>query len=128
MAAQSLKVDSLEVKQPGEADRISSRCAIYAGHTAEQLNNLMGIAIGTALRVAPVPDPEPDTLDQTAASARALAQRPELKAAQLKVQQAEYDRRIKRAEYIPDLSLAFTYVSAANVELVPKNISSVGLP
>jgi outer membrane protein len=124
----ALKVDSLEVKTrlaKAEYDLLTLRHTLDTQQ--EQLNNLMGIDIGTALRVAPVPDPVSDALDQTAASARALAQRPELKAAQLKVQQAEYNRRIKLAEYIPDLSLAFTYVSAVNVELVPKNISSVGL-
>jgi outer membrane protein TolC len=68
-----------------------------------------------------------EALDQTAASARALAQRPELKAAQLKVQQADYDRRMKLAEYIPNISLALTYFSPVDVDLVPKNISSVGV-
>jgi RND family efflux transporter MFP subunit len=65
--------------------------------------------------------------DQSTASARALLQRPELKAAQLKVQQAEYERKIKSAEYIPNLSLAFTYLSPLTAELVPKNIATVGL-
>ena len=108
----ALKVDGLEAKTRLAKAEDHLDAAPYAPDTRqEQLNNLMGIHIGTALRVAPVPDPVPDALDQTAASARALAQRPKLKAAQLKVQQAEYDRRIKRAEYIPDLSLAFSYFS-----------------
>ena len=34
---------------------------------------------------------------------------------------------MKLAEYIPNLSLAFTYLSPVNVELLPKNIATVGL-
>jgi len=124
----ALKVDSLEVKTrlaKAEYDLLTLRHTLDSRQ--EQLNNLMGIDIGTAFRVTPVPDTVPGTMDQTVASARALAQRPEFKAAQLKVQQAEYDRRMKRAEYIPNLSLAFSHFSPVNVDLVPKNITSVGV-
>jgi outer membrane protein TolC len=65
--------------------------------------------------------------DAEAASRRAVTQRPELQQAQLKVKQAEYDRRMKQAEYIPDVSLAFSYLSPFNVEFVPHNIASVGV-
>jgi outer membrane protein len=124
----ALKVDSLEVKTrlaKAEYDLLTLRHTLDSRQ--EQLNNLIGIDIGTAFRVTPVPDTAPDPLDQTVASTRALAQRPEFKAAQLKVQQAEYDRRMKRAEYIPNISLAFSYFSPVNVDLVPKNISTVGV-
>ena len=93
----------------------------------EQLNNLLGLDLLTEFQVSPVSDTTPFADDPETARRRALAQRPEVKEAQLKVQQAEYDRRMKKAEYIPDISLAFNYLTPFNVELVPKNIASVGV-
>jgi outer membrane protein TolC len=63
-----------------------------------------------------------------AAEARGLQNRPDLKKAKLQVQQADYDVRAKKAEYIPDVSLAFNYVSTANFQnALPSNITAVGL-
>ena len=124
----ALKADSLEVKTrlaKSEYDLLTLRHTLASQQ--EQLNNLMGIEIDAVFRVTPVPDAMPEPMDQTAASARALAQRPELKEARLKVRQAEYDRRMKLAEYIPNVSLAFTYFSPVDVDLVPKNITTVGV-
>ena len=124
----ALKVDRLEVKtRLAKAEYDLLRLRDMLASQQEQLNNLMGLDIRTEFRVNPVSDILPDTMGQTAASTRALAQRPELKAAQLKVQQAEYDRRIKLAEYIPNLSLAFTYLSPVNIDFLPKNIATVGV-
>jgi outer membrane protein len=65
--------------------------------------------------------------DLTAAREQALAQRPEIKEAQLKIKAAEYDRRIKKSEYIPDLSIGVGFVSAENVKVLPQNIVRAGL-
>jgi outer membrane protein len=44
------------------------------------------------------------------------------------VQQANYDARAKKAEYIPDVSLAFSYYTTANFENVfPSNVGTVGM-
>jgi outer membrane protein TolC len=60
--------------------------------------------------------------------ARALQDRPDLKKAKLQVQQANYDARAKKAEYIPDVSLAFSYYTTANFEDVfPSNVGTVGM-
>jgi outer membrane protein TolC len=83
----ALKADSLEVKTrlaKAEYDTLTLRHTLASQQ--EQLNNLLGLDIRTAFRVNPVADTMPGAQDQTAASARALAQRPELKEAQLKVQ------------------------------------------
>jgi outer membrane protein len=65
--------------------------------------------------------------DLPTAQAQALRQRPELSRAQLQIKYAEYDYRIKRAEYIPDLSFVFRYFSPVTSEVLPKNIAFVGL-
>jgi outer membrane protein TolC len=124
----ALKVDSLEVKArlaKAEYDLLALRHTLASQQ--ERLNNLLGLDIRTEFQVNPVADTVPTTQDQAVASARALEQRPELKEAQLKVQQAEYDRRMKLAEYIPNVSLAFTYLSPVSVDLLPKNIATVGV-
>ncbi|HEX9187231.1 MAG TPA: TolC family protein, partial [Vicinamibacteria bacterium] len=40
---------------------------------------------------------------------------------------ADADRRLKKADSIPDLSLAVTYFTFANVDLLPRNVAQVGL-
>jgi outer membrane protein TolC len=57
----------------------------------------------------------------------ALDQNPKVKQAELKIQQADNVRRQAKAEYIPDLSLSFHYISPFGVNFLPSNIASVGL-
>jgi outer membrane protein len=124
----ALKADLLDVQtrlRKAEYEALTLRNTLATQQ--EQLNNLLGLDLLTEFQVSPVSDTTPFADDPEAARRRALAQRPEVKEAQLKVQQAEYDRRMKKAEYIPDISLAFNYLTPFNVELVPKNIASVGV-
>jgi len=96
---------------------------------AERLNDLMGRDIHTRFRVsvADYTNPEPE-LTPAVLEARALQSRPELKKAKLEVQQADYDARAKKAEYIPDVSAAFTYFTTANfANALPANIATAGL-
>src|SRR5262249_54729527 len=62
-----------------------------------------------------------------AAQAKALAKRPELQQAKLRIEQATLNRRITKAGYIPDVSLAFSNLSLINVSsLLPSNVASIG--
>lgn len=92
----------------------------------EALNQLLGRDVATVFRVEFVP--EQDTGDLTLDSARqeALANRPECRQAQLKEKQAEYDRRLAKAEYIPDLSLELRYQGINNVQVLPQNVTTAG--
>ena len=69
-----------------------------------------------------------DVVDRRTEPARelALAKRPEVREAQLKIQAAKYDRRIKKSEYIPDISVGVRYESIQNVKLLPQNILQAG--
>ena len=94
----------------------------------EQLNNLLGRDIRTNFEVVPVPDMTAFELDLVSAQNRALEQRPEIKEAELKVKQAQLDRRIKKAEFVPDVSLGVNYVSPRNFnDFVPRNFASAGV-
>jgi outer membrane protein TolC len=92
----------------------------------EHLNELLGRDLTTPFRVDYMP--EQDTTDVTLEAARdsASKNRPELRQALLKEKQAEYDRRIAKAEYIPDLSISLRYQGLNNVKVLPANVATAG--
>ncbi len=92
----------------------------------EALNQLLGRDVATPFRVEFVP--EQDSSDLTLDSARntALVNRPECRQAHLKEKEAEYDRRLAKAEYIPDLSLEVRYQGLYNVQVLPQNVATAG--
>lgn len=93
----------------------------------EQLNNLLGREISTAFRVERFPAASLEEIDLTVAQQTALSHRPEIRQAEIAIKQAEYDRRLAKAQYIPDLGAAVHYLSPFNVEILPKNIVSAGV-
>src|SRR5262249_29392912 len=79
-------------------------------------------------RLNPAPGVNGFPADLEGARNRALEQRPEIREAKLKVKQAEVNRRIKKSEYIPDVSAGFLYMSFQNFdEIIQKNIAFAGL-
>src|SRR6267142_3797137 len=124
-----LKSDHLQVqtrlaKAEYEAGDLSNRLTSQK----EQLNKLLGRDVLTAFSVSPVADATVINYDLSASRHRALEQRPELSEARLRIEQAKLDKRLKKSEYIPDVSVGFTALSLRNFdEVVPKNIASVGV-
>ncbi|MCM3904685.1 MAG: TolC family protein [Pyrinomonadaceae bacterium] len=126
----SLKADSLEVKtRLAKAEYEALNVTNQLVTEKEQLNNLLGRDVRTDFRVAAIADAVGFEADLVLARSRALDQRPELREARLQVRQAEVDRRIKKSEYIPDVSAAFTYMSFRNFDnaAIPKNSASLGV-
>jgi outer membrane protein TolC len=94
----------------------------------EQLNSLLGRDVGAEFEVAGTPEFVSFETDLTEARRVALEKRPELEQARLLVKQASLDRRIKKSQYIPDVSAGFSYLTARNFsETVPKNFANVGV-
>jgi outer membrane protein len=97
----------------------------------EQLNLLLGRDVRTEFGVSDGLDAAQTVIRETdlaAARQRALAQRPEVAAARLKVGSAKLERRIKKSERIPDVSLAVNYYSPFGYNsVVPRNVASVGV-
>jgi outer membrane protein TolC len=97
----------------------------------EQLNHLLGRDVRTDFNPTPVLETAQFLMRETdllAARERALEQRPEIREARVKVKQADYDRRIKKSEFIPDISLSFNYLSPINYsDFLPKKVMSVGI-
>ena len=125
----ALKADDLEVKtRLAKAETEELTASNQLSTLKEQLNQLMGRDIRTQFTVNPVAETSLIDTDLAAARTRALEQRPEIREARLQVKQAELDKRVKKSEYIPDVSAAFTYASPRNFdEFVPKNFAAAGV-
>lgn len=124
----ALKSQGLEVKTRlarAEYDALTLQNALSS--QKERLNQLLGRAITTEFRVSPIPEMTPFEMDLAAAQVGAQEQRPEVREARLKLKQAELDRRVKKSEFIPDISLSYRYISPFGIELIPQNISAAGL-
>ena len=94
----------------------------------EQLNSLLGRDVGTLFEISGVPEFAAFETDLTAARAIALKSRPELQQAKLLVEQATLDRRIKKSEYIPDVTAGAVLLTRRNSDApVPKNFVNVGV-
>ena len=92
----------------------------------ENLNELLGRDLATLFRVDPMAEIDATDLTLQAARLQALQNRPEVRQAHLKEKQAEYDRRLAKAEYIPDLSLSVRYTGLNNVKVLPSNVAVAG--
>jgi outer membrane protein len=130
----ALRADALDVKARllrAEYTAVSLRNALAS--QKEQLNALLGRDESTALEVILTPDLTgalarvTSTITPETAQAKARADRPDLRLARLRVTSADLDRRSKRSESIPDISLTLSYLSPFNIEFVPKNILTVGI-
>jgi outer membrane protein len=92
----------------------------------EHLNQLLGRDLATPFSVESMPEEDPTDLTLAAAREKASTNRPEIRQAHLKEKQAEYDRRLAKAEYIPDLSLSVRYQGLDNVRVLPANVATAG--
>jgi outer membrane protein TolC len=97
----------------------------------EQLNHLLGRDVRTEFAVSSADETALAVMRETdlvSARERALANRPELREAKLRVEQAKLDKRIKKSEFIPDVSLTATYATTFSYSnFVPRSLSGVGV-
>ncbi|MGE0126853.1 MAG: TolC family protein [Blastocatellales bacterium] len=122
LASESLDVKTQLAKEEYESLKLRNNMAA----SKELLNHLLGRDIRTEFTVDPISASTVYEAELSSAQSRALAERPEIKEAQLKMKLAEFDHRLKRAELIPDLSVTFSYFSAFGVAVLPRNAAGVG--
>jgi outer membrane protein TolC len=123
-----LRADALEVDARLEKSRYELAVAENGLATErEHLNQLLGRDLTTPFRVEAMPAGEAIGLTLDAARQRATESRPEIRQADLKEQQAEYDRRLAKAEYLPDLSLSVRYAGFNNFQVIPANVTTAGV-
>jgi outer membrane protein TolC len=123
-----LKSDSLEAKAKLAQSRyqvVQLRDTLQT--QKEQLNELLARDLDTPFRIEQVPPITPEEMDLKTARSTALQQRPEVKEAEIDTHRAEYDRKLSRAKYIPDVGAAIHYLDPINTAFLPQNILSAGL-
>jgi outer membrane protein TolC len=124
----ALRADSLDVRFRLAKEELTR--TTYQNTLAsqkEQLNQLLGRDVRTDVVVEPVTELSIAEVDVDAARTRALENRPDLREARLKVEQADLDRRLKKADRIPELSVAVSYSSYFNIDVMPTNLATAGL-
>jgi outer membrane protein len=124
----ALRADSLDVQfklAQEEFERTTRENALAS--QKEQLNQLLGRDVRTAFMVEEVNAVSPLEVDLKAAQAHALESRPDVREARLKLEQADLDRRIAKADRIPDVSLAVSYTSNFNIDVLPTNLATAGV-
>lgn len=125
----ALQADSLDVRaQLVQAEFALLKLQDPLETQKQQLNRLMGRDPDTPFEVDPLAATDFEMPDLKRAYAVAIESRPEVRLARLQVKKAELDRRLKRAERIPDVSLALTSVATVNLSsILPNRLSVVGV-
>lgn len=124
----ALESDSLQVKAKLAQEQYSLMQAQDKLLSAEEsLNELMGRDINTKFRIAPAGELLPVEEDLHLAQAQALAQQPAIREAGLTVKQAEIQRRLAKAQYIPELNASVHYISPFGIDFLPWNIAAAGI-
>lgn len=123
----ALKSENLEVKARLAQEQLTLLKLQDKEQTAkETLNDLLGRDINTPFTtaaVAPISSTEENLVE---AQARALAQNPQVKEAEITVKQADNARQLAKSQYLPDLSLSIQYTSPIGYTFVPTNIANAG--
>jgi outer membrane protein TolC len=123
----ALKGDSLTVKAKLSQQRyqlLTLRDSLES--QKETLNQLLGRDLSSEFSVQVQPLPADAEIDIAVARHEALSQRAEIREARLQTKKAEVEVRRQRAEYIPDFSAHFTYLSLPNVSFLPQNVLQAG--
>lgn len=123
-----LPAESLEVKQQLASNELESvRLNNLLETQKEEINHLLGRDTRSGFALVNVEEPPPLTFDLAAAQSRALAARSELKQLGWQSKQIELERRVKKLQYLPDLSLVVDYLSVFGAQILPRNIVFTGL-
>lgn len=97
----------------------------------EQLNHLLGRDVRTEFAVSSGDETALAVMRETdliSARERAIANRPEIREAKLRIEQSKLDKRIKKSEFIPDVSLTVNYATTFSYSnFVPRSLSGVGV-
>ena len=123
-----LAADSLDVKARlanDEYEAVKLQNALAAQQ--EQLNLLLGRDLRTQFNVVNVTDNVLYELSLDAAQNRALSDRSEVRAARLQQRQAELQRRLRKAERLPDVSLTLGYFAPIGVGVLPRQVFGAGV-
>jgi len=124
----ALRGDGLQ-SQLSVADAVQQRLTLQntRAEREEQFNLLLGRDPRTPVVVVPVAITDDASINLDAVIRDAIDRRADVRAARLQVQQAELQQRVTNAGRIPEVSLAMSYQSFFNTDLLPRNMASAGV-
>jgi outer membrane protein len=123
-----LKSDALDVQFRLAQEELTATTILNSLATQkEQLNQLLGRDVRTAFEVEALSAISVLDVDVDAAQRHALESRPEVRQARLTLKQADLDRRLTKADRIPEVSAAVSYVSNFNMSVLPTNLATAGV-
>jgi outer membrane protein TolC len=93
----------------------------------ENLNVVLGRDIATDFQLSGVPEALPEEQDLELARRTALANRTEIKQAQIKIDQAVLSRRVQKADYIPNFGVQYLDFAPFSANGLPNNINTIGV-
>jgi outer membrane protein TolC len=124
----ALKADALGVEaRLADADLARVKLQNAFETQKEQLNLLIGRDVRTPFDVNDVPDTTIAEVDLIVAQGLAMDARPDIRQARIRLQQAELARRVAKADYIPDVALAVSYISPINIDGAPRQIATAAV-
>lgn len=118
-----LSVRSERAKVTSEVLRLTNAQATLS----ERLNLLLGRDLATPFSVAEIRVAEMNPGNLEVAVARAKASHPAIREAELNIQRASGNLRLKAMDRVPDIGLSFAYLRLFNVEVVPKTLAAASL-
>jgi outer membrane protein TolC len=125
----AMKADLLEI-QTRLAQTEQEELTLLNRQTSgkEQLNQMLGRDVLMEFDLEPVAAAGEIDIDLSQARRSALENRPEIRGARLRHEQAQWDMKAKKAEYIPDLAIEFNSIALLNFSrFLPTQSQSVGV-
>jgi outer membrane protein TolC len=122
-----LPADAIEVKQQlANTSYEGLKLKNALDSQKEALNHMIGRNLQSPLNLtAPGEAPDAD-IDLNGAILRAKQNRAELRQAQMQAAQVDLERKIKKLQYLPELSIGFDYLSVFGTQVLPQNLLLAG--
>ncbi|MBX9569555.1 MAG: TolC family protein [Candidatus Obscuribacterales bacterium] len=123
-----LPAELLEVKQQlANVEYETLKLSNAIANQKEELSRLLGRDIKNDFQLAHTPDTKLTEMDLRDAQGRALTQRAELLQTSFQTQQLDLERRIRKQQQLPQMSLVMNYFSIFGAQILPKNVIFAGL-
>jgi len=126
----ALKVDAMKVSatlEKTQLELLRAKNTLQIDH--EKFNHLLGRDLAASVVLEVIPPPDEFELNVRNSEQKALATRPEIKAADARRRQIHLEKKIRLAEYIPNVSVGAVYIALPgyNNEVLPKNTFAPGM-
>lgn len=116
-----LEADRLEASSRLASTRVAQLSAKNSLATAQdRLNYLVGQDVDVVL-------PAAEMIDAIAATDDQISKRPDIREAELRLEQARLGVRVKQAERIPDVAIMVSNATPFNNDNLPRNMTSAGI-